>query len=502
MIHNIRSTKENSTFNSSYFSFIDSSIQDVTQQLELKRFPEKGYGISIQFKNKHHSETKSQRGSIILNDKTVYGLVIGKHRDRFCHNCYQPITKKAIQRDDCKYQWYCCKNCIPHNMLDSNARAINLLQDPNNQFRQYSDCCILLIHLLFMVSNDTCNSSILIYMNQLFLLTYPQNSKTSINEKLASFLYDVIENFAPHLISGFGIRFGIQLQEVILDLLLIIIFNCQSVIIDSSLPSTYFFSVFPLFARLNHSCQPNCLILWNNVKPFNTTKSFKEVSLCLLRDLLPGEELCISYILPICLSIESRRELLSSSFSFICKCERCLGEEQESPSIDPTVRSLREWNQTCYPINDSNTAKFTSNQLKTILQNMEQAMQYSHNLLNSDISIIYEASISMLTLMNSAINISNGRNKNFMLFRLYIIISKCYERLQVENSFECFDYWLKAIVIGQQLLNEEVNEELVDLLPELVTRAFKMMTILQYDQSSKKYQYIIDFMKKYNIKYE
>jgi hypothetical protein len=55
------------------------------------------------------------------------------------------------------------------------------------------------------------------------------------------------------------------------------------------------------------------------------------------RDIVPGEECCISYFdLTQYTALASRREHLRQSFKFVCQCERCLSEE---PADEPT-----EWN--------------------------------------------------------------------------------------------------------------------------------------------------------------
>lgn len=61
------------------------------------------------------------------------------------------------------------------------------------------------------------------------------------------------------------------------------------------------------------------------------------------RDILPGEECCISYFdLTRLVDLDSRRQHLRKSFKFLCQCEKCASEELETendfldamPSID------------------------------------------------------------------------------------------------------------------------------------------------------------------------
>lgn len=70
--------------------------------------------------------------------------------------------------------------------------------------------------------------------------------------------------------------------------------------------------LFPLVATLNHSCDPNCAIQYSD-------DARAEVRT--LRELLEGEELCISYIDVDCDAEERRSQL--REYGFECDCPRC-----------------------------------------------------------------------------------------------------------------------------------------------------------------------------------
>lgn len=53
------------------------------------------------------------------------------------------------------------------------------------------------------------------------------------------------------------------------------------------------------------------------------------------RDILPGEECCISYFdLTQHSDVSSRREHLRKSFRFVCRCDRCSFEEPANEIIE------------------------------------------------------------------------------------------------------------------------------------------------------------------------
>lgn len=89
--------------------------------------------------------------------------------------------------------------------------------------------------------------------------------------------------------------------------------------------------VFPIINRINHSCDPNCSVHWNNV----TNKE----ELYIMKRLEVGEELTISYVDMITHAATKmeRREYLEKHFGFPCDCALCslTGQKLE---IDDKIR--------------------------------------------------------------------------------------------------------------------------------------------------------------------
>lgn len=69
----------------------------------------------------------------------------------------------------------------------------------------------------------------------------------------------------------------------------------------------------PLFSMINHSCDPNCTIVW---------KDQCEISIKSTKVLKPAMELSMNYI-PIYMPKEMRQRQLMDSFFFHCECEKC-----------------------------------------------------------------------------------------------------------------------------------------------------------------------------------
>jgi hypothetical protein len=93
------------------------------------------------------------------------------------------------------------------------------------------------------------------------------------------------------------------------------------------------FLLFENISHLNHSCFPNAAVL---------EKDNLETAVLAIRDIQPGEEVCISYRSTNFLEwpCEKRRKWLRSNFFFHCCCERCSSEGELGMSLNvPSITS-------------------------------------------------------------------------------------------------------------------------------------------------------------------
>jgi hypothetical protein len=82
--------------------------------------------------------------------------------------------------------------------------------------------------------------------------------------------------------------------------------------------------VFPLAARVNHSCRPNVAQTWN--------ANLNQLTIHAIRDIQSGEELCDSYVL--LLEDSETRQVGLDAYGFVCGCEVCGGSEEERRMSD------------------------------------------------------------------------------------------------------------------------------------------------------------------------
>lgn len=91
-------------------------------------------------------------------------------------------------------------------------------------------------------------------------------------------------------------------------------------------------AIFPLVARLNHSCKPNAQHAWNEAKGVEVVHAVREVK--------EGEELTLSYSMggP----SQERRGSLKEYFGFDCQCEACTLPEPELKASDARLQRAQK----------------------------------------------------------------------------------------------------------------------------------------------------------------
>jgi lysine-specific demethylase 8 len=95
--------------------------------------------------------------------------------------------------------------------------------------------------------------------------------------------------------------------------------------------------------KMNHSCSPNVVILY---KTRGWGKDHPLVAYCIaLRDIIPGEELTISYI-KTDVSYEERQSALAN-YGFSCKCIKCEIGAMEPSECEPCETEKTTLDQTC-----------------------------------------------------------------------------------------------------------------------------------------------------------
>lgn len=88
--------------------------------------------------------------------------------------------------------------------------------------------------------------------------------------------------------------------------------------------------LYILHSHMNHSCEPNV-----SVRHLHQREALARITVLTRREILPGEELTITYVDPEMSYLERRRAL--GEWGFVCNCARC---EKEAKEVDTSVNNL------------------------------------------------------------------------------------------------------------------------------------------------------------------
>ncbi|KAJ7250862.1 SET domain-containing protein [Mycena haematopus] len=105
-------------------------------------------------------------------------------------------------------------------------------------------------------------------------------------------------------------------------------FGNNNFVIHSHL-TTFGHGIFPAASRIfNHSCLPNAA-----AKYILSASNVPRMEVVALRDISPGEEICLPYLDPAL--IQSRQQMFQLTYGFECRCPSCLFFEKVGPIPSP-----------------------------------------------------------------------------------------------------------------------------------------------------------------------
>lgn len=94
--------------------------------------------------------------------------------------------------------------------------------------------------------------------------------------------------------------------------------------------------LFPFTSMLNHSCAPNCAHYFDI-----TANGIPKLIMRATKDILPGSEICYSYV-SLYSSAITRRLKLQKAYQFLCNCSRCTDNDNNDDCIDKVSANVTE----------------------------------------------------------------------------------------------------------------------------------------------------------------
>ncbi|KAG0333962.1 hypothetical protein BG004_000614 [Podila humilis] len=103
-------------------------------------------------------------------------------------------------------------------------------------------------------------------------------------------------------------------------------FHCNNFSIHDGQLFTLAEGTFPIGALFNHSCRPNAIVMYKDNNRIQVVRA--------LEDILPGQEVCTSYV-DNGVQRKERRQLLAEKYFFDCQCPRCVGVDDDEVVVEP-----------------------------------------------------------------------------------------------------------------------------------------------------------------------
>eukprot|EP00696_Hemimastix_kukwesjijk_P011216 gnl/Hemi2/2407_TR848_c0_g1_i1.p1 gnl/Hemi2/2407_TR848_c0_g1~~gnl/Hemi2/2407_TR848_c0_g1_i1.p1 ORF type:complete len:331 (-),score=43.83 gnl/Hemi2/2407_TR848_c0_g1_i1:170-1162(-) len=307
----------------------------------MKRFVEPALRVCVSAaKGRLLSTTTSLPAGLLIQRSIPYAAISCEpYKSYYCETCLStgdpvatedvPLSGGAFGCDDCQGVWYCSKQCQQENLtlhqqvcaplldIRSNDTVIN---DTIVEEDLMSSLRLVLYMLLSQPRPEDCSSELLEDLGRDSIdRLVGDYAGLSVESKLyCDNLVQLVRKF-PAL----NDHSNEYLSSLVAHLL------CNGFGIWNSDNDCYGYAIYPTSSFYNHSCDPNV----GRVQVGTSLEFYT------LRDILPNEELCISYIDPR-LTKDQRVSYLQQDYMFECGCERCLHDAPLPSTVCP-VSHLR-----------------------------------------------------------------------------------------------------------------------------------------------------------------
>ncbi|KAF5315168.1 hypothetical protein D9619_007076 [Psilocybe cf. subviscida] len=246
------------------------------------------------------AEVEITGGQCLLSTQALETALLDSQKGQRCDNCFQlPSQNQSLKRcSGCGSYWYCDDSCQAtqwkshHRRICKTYNAYVASPEFNVLAQHQKMDAIMLSHLMARLSLDA--------------KPYEIEDESSANILLSLLPSPGAPTFPGHCPVKPSPPH--QMAETMYER-----FGNNNFAIHTHL-TTVGHGVFPLASRLfNHSCSPNAAAKY--IFPRGNSVEMQVVS---LRTILPGEEICLTYLDPAL--TETREKVLQITYGFECRC--------------------------------------------------------------------------------------------------------------------------------------------------------------------------------------
>lgn len=281
--------------------------------LEVRTTSEDGRGI--------WTKQGIKRGAALLSVKPHIHVLSTKNLEYFCSACIAPAPESGLKRcTRCRVVWYCGATCQNNDWATHKAECSAMQRwaagAPSPDVVIPAEPIRALGRLLWKKQKQGLKSIWAREVDQMQSLrkSLPP-SATESHTHLAHAVIRYLGLNAPGELGAFGIANAADIVDVISR------FTTNSFTLTSPSLNPLGVSVSPVVALINHSCDPNAVVVFprSSSNPSTQEPCMQVVA---IRDIAPGEQVFTAYI-DTTLPKLQRQMALESTYSFKCKCTLC-----------------------------------------------------------------------------------------------------------------------------------------------------------------------------------
>jgi hypothetical protein len=376
--------------------------------------------------------------------------VTGANQVHVCKQCLRKISGKAKARNDCPRLTYCSEECLASatDYLDYCGpflSEIHQLQSP--EWAGILHMLLLAINYVYAVQMASTAAMLTKALSILHLESHTDTSCTELLEpalwlsrlmcsKLPTAQLDSLARRGVDLRPSVNSGANPQAHNIMYKVLRIIKYNAQPLTVYG-VPKVQLLALLPSAARINHSCRPNCTLLYDVAvtTPATADEAVQctvRVAVLPLRLIAAGEELTVSYLQVLCAPGQMRRSLLQQGFAFTCRCERCEAAEVTQKARGSVNTQLETELQHCARTVTKGQS-LPSDALQSLMYHIERTLA-STAADDTTVSTAHDASTlvleqTKLRLTQMASRNSSGSEKRvlqMLIVRAQLALSQCW----------------------------------------------------------------------------
>ena len=263
------------------------------------------------------SRQELHRHSLILTDVSIASAPFGINSNRLCWNCLKFGHNKVKTPEGQPNFYYCSMECLRASEPFVDDCGSMIFGNTDSTMADAHHMILQMLHKRRSPRHPMEAASIS------RALKHEQHSHLPM-EALTQSSQRIFANLSAPSSAGLLLPRERASPSLLEKLLRVIHFNSQPFSVPD-IPSAGIRCLFPALSLLNHSCTPNCQLL------FSIGHGGAVVgSLVALRTVPAGQELTISYLSQPCLAVAERQALLRVGFNFNCSCDKCQAETAAS----------------------------------------------------------------------------------------------------------------------------------------------------------------------------